>query len=188
MAIGASTGLERLPFTERPDFADPYPEGLAVGHLSVTGDATGGSIATTFLSDGGFLFRLELLSVIRGDTVDDAPNIITSHRWASSRSPAMNPQDYDLNWGLQRDAIGTFTVWDLAPSHLAMIRRFPMGRTEDVPLQLVVAINSPTNTDTITYDYNVVCSYWRKEALQRPGFLASFFEAPVVPRVPPFSS
>jgi len=185
LVIGVSSGLERLSFAERPGFADPYPEGLAVGHISVTGDASGGGVTGTFLSDGGFLYRLELLQVVQGDGNDDTVSFLTSHRWASDRSPAAAAGDFSLNWGMARDGLGTFGVYRPNADVAAMLRRFPMGRTDNVALQQVVAIFHQTNRLNVTYDFNVVCSYWRKEALQRPGFMTAFYEAPVVPVVGP---
>lgn len=174
-----------MPFANRPDFADPYPEGLAVGRVDSVGDASGGNVSMTLLSDGGFLFRPELINFTRGDVIDDDVSMIISHRWAADRSPVIPPTGMDLNWGMARDGLGTFSIYRMNADVMEMLRRFPLGRTDNVALQIVFNIIIPTNTLAITYTLNVVCSYWPMSALQRPGFLAAFYEAPVVPRVIP---
>jgi len=184
VAVSVSSGLERLSFADRPQYSSPYPLGIAVGRAAVTGDASGGGVTMTLLSDGGFLFRLELLSLVRGDVTSTTQNIITSHRWAGDRSPAASPTDFDLNWHLTRVAQGGFSVSRANVDVMSMIRRFPMGRTDNVALQVILSASDAVNTDTVTYEFHAICTYWRKEALQRPGFLASYYEAPEVPLVP----
>jgi len=186
MAISVTAGMDRLSFADRPDFSDPYPEGIAVAHRTVTGDATGGGITVSILDDSGFLYRLEMISAIRGDSIADGLSIITAHRWAADRAPNALPTNFNLNWVMGLTAGPTFGVYRLGSPEYEMVRRFPIGRTDDVELQQLFAFFQETNTDTIVYEFDIVCSYWRKEALQRPGFLTAFYETPVVARVAPF--
>ena len=93
---------------------------------------------------------------------------------------------FDLNWWLERRTLTpTFSTYTLYAAAYPQIRRFPMGRTENAPLQIIMQFIHETNTNTVTYDFDLICSYWKKESLYRPGFLMSFFEAPVVPLVTP---
>ncbi len=187
MAIALTTGVVHLPFGERPQYGSPYPEGLAVAHRAITGDASGNPLTLSILADAGFLYRLELLQVARGAAAIIQTHLITSHRWASDRS-GLGDSAFDLNWQMVGLAATTFATYTLitgsaarGPSPLTEIRRFPMGRTDNVPLQQLMLITFDINVDTITHEFAVVLTYWRKEALALPGFLSSFFEAPVIP-------
>jgi len=182
VAIGVSSGLIHLPFGERPGYGSPYPEGIAVGHIDQEGDATGNPITATFLDDGHFMHRLELAQYTEGQEAGTRGSMITAHRWASDRS-GLGATAFDLNWLMEVISGSTanpFTQNNLEPSALAMVRRFPIGRTDNVDLQILISIIA-SNQNTIAFDFNVVTTYWRQEALYRPGFLQSFWEAPFVP-------
>lgn len=182
MAIFTSSGIVLLPFADRPAFGSPYPLGMAVGHDDVTGDASGNPITVSFLADGGLLFRLEALNVTRGNVDTDAMNYLTSHRWMTDRS-GLGTAAFDLNWVMETnvDATSVFSVSTPRRKDLMALRRLPMGRTDDTVLQTLIAVTISTNTNTVVYGIDVVCSYWRKESLYRPGFLQTFWEAPEVP-------
>ncbi len=184
MSVAGTGELVRLAFTDRPRYGDPHPEGIAVGHIDLTGDATGGVVGATFLSDGGFLFRLELMAATSGVNTTSVMDAITSHEWATARS-GLGALAFDLNWNLEnhQSAFAGFTQFAPTEVDRQMIRRFPIGRTVDVSLQTVIQMNA-INTNLLVYDFDIVCTYWRKEALSRPGFLASFWESPLVPPVP----
>jgi len=181
VSIADSGQIIHLPFTDRPQYADPHPEGIAVGHIDSTGDASGGTLTQTFLADGGFLYRLELLQATRDSDTSSEMNYITSHQWATDRS-GLGVGAFNLNWVMEnhRDAQGAFVQWAPRLVDLTMIRRVPLGRTDDV-LQQILLSAAASNQDTSIYDLDVVLTYWRKESLSRPGFLASFWESPFVP-------
>ena len=181
MAIATTGELLRLPFANRPDFGNPYPEGIAVGHIDITGDASGGGLSASFLSDGGFLFRLELVQATKSGAQETTFDYITAHRWATDRS-GFGATAFDLNWIFERSVTGINAFQTYRPflQDLQMLKRFPMGRTDDAALQFVFLIET-SNVDAIVYDFDLVCSYWRKEALYRPGFLQAFWSEPIVP-------
>ena len=181
MAIGVTGGLQRLRRAGRPQYGDPYPEGFAVASLSQTGDGSGGQINFAVNSDGGFLFRLEILQLVRGSGTTVDVDILTSHRWAEQMSGLGNGS-LDHNWELRQDALATFSIYTLKDTDRDSIRRFPMGRTEKVSAQSILALNL-TNVTGVTHILHMVCSYWRKEALYQPGFMSTFMEAPEVPAI-----
>lgn len=181
MAVNNNTSVVLLPFSVRPGFGSPYPLGVAVGHIDVTGDLSGGAAGGTLLAPGGFLYRLELLNStmgFSGSAVD--MSFITSHRWATDRS-GRGIAAFDLNWHAETENKSGFLVATPRPSDYQMIRRFPMGRTDNVAAQVLSAITWITNIDTALYDFDWVFTYWRKEATYLPGFMAAFLEAPFVP-------
>lgn len=185
MAIATSSGLVHLPFGERPQYGQPYPEGQAVGFISQDGDATGGSISMTMLADGGFLYRLELLQLVIGQAADRVVFAITSHRWATDKS-GLGATAFDLDWGMPGHLVGSFAVHSMAAQEdgfdvMNQIKRFPLGRLDDVSLQTILNVTNTVNVDSITNELRVVCSYWSKQATYLPGFLSSFYEAPAVP-------
>jgi len=182
VAIDATSGMVHLPFAQRPGFGTPYPEGMAVAHIDVTGDATGGAISATILADGGFLYRFELFEGTQGDINNDDWDYITSHRWAADRS-GRGAGAFDLNWITRRGLGTTFSNHRSFPEDLQVIRRFPMGRTDNVALQTLFTVNVEVNRNAIDYNFNLILTYWRTEATYRPGFLQAFWEAPVVPVV-----
>lgn len=180
MAIVTNTGVIHLPFGERPQYGSPYPEGIAVAHADVTGDASGGAVTVAILADGGFLYRLELMNATRSDVANVTLDVISSHRWATDKS-GLGATAFDLNWLATRQAVGTFVVYTLRGEDRDRIRRFPLGRTDKVALQTIWAVTFQTNVNTIEYDVDLVLTYWPKESLAMPGFLSSFYEAPAVP-------
>lgn len=181
MALAPTAGIVLLPFAERQRYGDAHPIGLAVGHIDQTGDASGNPLTASFLADGGFLFRLEMIQATLGSTTPVDMNFILAHRWASDRS-GFGDTAFDMNWVLEErvSASGAFGAYSPAPADLQQIRRFPLGRTDNVTAQFIASFNS-TNQNGLVYDYDIVMSYWRVEALYRPGFLASFFESPFIP-------
>lgn len=151
-------------------------------------DASGGAHTFTFLADAGFLYRLELCNLTRGETTVRNVHAITSHAWAADKS-GLGSGAFDLNYRMAGAPVGgTFSVYSLmnvisssgVPA-VPEIRRFPMGRLDKVLLQVLMSVTIPTNTTGITNELSIVWTYWRKEATYRPGFLSSFFESPVVP-------
>lgn len=186
-----------LPFGERPIYGSPEPEGIAVGFIDQDGDATGGDITFTYLADGGFLYRFEGLQVARGVAVGLTGSFLTSHRWATDKS-GLGTSSFDLNHMLTYGLATGFAVYTpgnqrgsggssggATPVPYMQLRRLPMGRTEDVALQVLLTITGAAwNVDTITHEAAIWLTYWRKESLYKPGFLQSFYEAPAIPNIP----
>ena len=179
MAIAGSSGILRMQFGERPGFGNPQPEGIAVAHGEITGDASGGGVSFTFLSDGGFLYRLEVCQSTRGSTTNSLMSIIASSRWATERS-GLGAGAFDLNWILLRTGGTGFAMHRIRTDDLIQIRRFPLGRTDQVSLQVMFTFLDSINTNNEDYEFDLVFSYWRTEAMYRPGFLQAFWEAPLV--------
>lgn len=193
MALATITELVRIPLGERPQYGQPYPEGLAVAAVSPTENASGGAHTVSIIADPGFLYRLELVNWTRGEPTARSIHCVTVHRWAESKAPVA-AQGFDLNWILLSTQTGSaFSVYTLDggtqgqghSSHLPMIGRFPMGSqlgglAPGVAVQIMLLTND-VNTDTITNEIAVVATYWKKESLYLPGFLSSFHQAPAVP-------
>lgn len=194
MALAPTGGIIHLPFGDRPQYGSPYPEGIAVGHIAQTGDATGGTFSMTFVADGGFLYRLEGCQLARGATAVVTVDFITSHRWASDKS-GLGVSSFDLNWPMGMSTVGAFSVFTpggrsvavanegISNDDLAMVRRLPMGRTDDTLLQTLMSVNISSNVNAVTHEMSVWLTYWRKESLYQPGFLGSFYEAPATPPI-----
>jgi len=191
MAIAETVNLVRLPLGERPLYSTPYPGGIAVAHRTTVGDATGGIITWSMLSDGGFLFRLEGIQLVVGTSTVDVTHLITSHQWAEAKS-GQGTSSWNLNWGMGFYLAATgFQVISLTGGNqtgggqppLEQIRRLPMGRLDAVSAQQVMLLSIEGNIDTMTYEMSAWCTYWPKTALYRPGFLESFYESPVVPPI-----
>ncbi len=189
MALGNVLAVDHLPFTERQEYGSPYPEGIAVAASDASDDASGGAHSWSMLADGGFVYRLELVNLTRGEATARSAHTITSHRWAADRIPDV-ATSFDLNWPLIPTLLTGFSIYAMAfgsaggagaQDAVAMSRRFPMGRLEKVTFQQLMLVTVDVNIDGITNELAVVWSYWRKEALYRPGFLASFYEAPEIP-------
>ena len=181
MALSPTTELIRLPFNDRPAIGAPYPDGLAVGHIAVTGDATGGVVLALFESPGGFLYRLELLQTGRGDNGVGTQFMTDSHNWIEAAA-GIGAGVFNFPHLLDRSGsiLGT-NVFTLNAVDLAMIRRFVMGDLRQRSNFTLFTITDTGNLDTRTYTFDVVFTYWRREALLAPGFLSSFYESPVVP-------
>ncbi len=198
MAIAVVSGVVHLQTGERLGYGSPYPEGIAVGHINQTGDATGGDITFAFNADGGFIYRFEGLQVARGAATNHQGDVLTSHIWAEQKS-GLGTSAFQLNWiltygrasfdvfmlGMPRGS-GSTTPGEGSMALLQQLRRLPMGRLEKVASQVLLQINgSGWNDDTITHEASVWFTYWRKEAFALPGFLSSFYEAPEVPPLLP---
>ncbi len=193
MSLATTVGVEHLPLGERPRYGSPYPLGIALAQSQVADDASGGTHVWTINVDPGFLYRLELLNLTRGEQVIRDMHVITSHRWAAVKVPGL-AAGFDLNWILDGGATSGFSVYGLVSNQvgldvMAEIRRFPMapqlgGTPPGVSQQLMLVTNN-VNTTTITNELSVVWTYWDRQALFLPGFLSSFHEAPEVPPLVP---
>ena len=180
MSVADTSEIIRLPTPERPGYGDPYPDGFAVGVTSVTGDASGGSATLALQSQGGFLYRLEMLNIIVGDTVSVSSDLVTVHSWAADQS-GLGSLAFQLNFVFDTNRNGNgFHEKELSPNDLAMVRRFPIGLARQSALTTVLQLNIQTNTNTITYQLEAAFAFWRNESLHRPGFLEAFWEAPPV--------
>lgn len=178
MAIVANGFLTRLAFADREQYASPYPIGLAVAHVDVTGDATGGGITVLIEADGGFLYRPEIINATRSDVGVGELNIIVSSRILTDRS-GLGPGAFDLNWHLQSLGQGGFSVYTPFPNDMQMIRRQIIGRTDTRSLQTIFTFNTGTNTNLVVHDFDLICSYWETTSLVTPGFLQAFYESPI---------
>jgi len=186
VAITSAIALVHLPFVERERYGDPYPAGLAVGHVDVTGDASGGNITANFTSQAGFLYRLELLHALVFQNSSTAMQYITSHIWLTEAS-GQGAAAFDLRWftavSNRTTPPITLTVHTPQGPDRDMLVRLPLGHINGGAAQTIVNIQVD-NQNTIVHDFNVLMSYWRKEALHRPGFWTAFWAAPVAPITP----
>ncbi len=183
--------LVHLAFGERPQYASPYPDGMAVGQTAAPDDASGGFHNFFFSADGGFLYRLELINYLRGTGVfgDPLVTVTTHHEWARDKS-GFPGNSFDLEWPMPGLAqaleakmflnLGTWNATASSDMVYQMLRRFPLGTQRKVEGQILLDI-PVEQIDTTTNALAVVFTYWRKEAMFVPGFLSSFFEAPAVP-------
>jgi len=172
--------IVRFPFAQLPAYGSPNPEGVAVCHIDVTGDVSGGAISGGMTSIGQFIYRLELLQLTRGDLAADDVDYVTFHQWATAKS-GFGTNAFDLNWHFESRSTINFGLYRPFDVDLRMIRRFPLGRTDDVGASFIIFYQNLDNADGIAYDVDGVFTYWRKEALLQPGFLQAFYEAPFVP-------
>jgi len=182
MAISTTGELVHLAFAERPAYASPYPEGLAVGHVDVVGDASSGAVTVSFLAEGGFLYRLEWVQFTAGESTQRNGSFISSHRMLTDRS-GLGATAFDLNHvATVRSEPLLFVIYDMStPGTLQAIKRLPIGRTEKTASgEIVWTSILDTNTDTIVYDFDIFLAYWPIQALKLPGFLQAFWEAPIV--------
>ncbi len=187
MAITEILEVVHMPTGDRPQYGSPYPEGIAVAHRSSVGDATAGLFSFNIFADPGFLYRLEFVSLQRGSSVVVKPFCTVSYDSFQERSgePA---GAWDVSFQMEGDnvvAVGiAFVTYILGTTFeganpLPMMKRLWMGRTDKTVHQMMqIGLD---NVDLITLDVNVAWTYWRKEALFKPGFLSSFHEAPAVP-------
>ena len=193
MALSPNGQIIHLPFGERPQFGTPYPDGIAVGHINQTGDASGGKLTMTFLADGGFVYRFEGINMSRGTSVIEEADLITAHGWATAKS-GLGTSAFDLNWILSMSLASSFAVYSLGggraqsssnpagnPTDYQQLHRLPMGRTDKVAVAQTLARVQLDNITTVTHELSMWCTYWRVESLYLPGFLSSFYEAPEVP-------
>ncbi len=191
MALATTLGVTHVDLGERPQYGQPYPDGIAVASSQAVDDASGGTHTFSILADPGFLYRLELVNWTRGEETLRVVHAITVHRWIAAKTPDILAS-FDLNWFLHGATGSSFSQYTIGASpqagasdNMAQLRRFPMGAAlgggaPGVAVQLMLLTVS-LNVDTITNEISVVWTYWRKEALYLPGFLSAFYEAPTVP-------
>jgi len=182
MTIGVSTSMVHLSYSEREAYTSPYPLGLAVAQQTVTGNVSGGQANFAFLAAGGFLYRLEMFRLQRLPVVSDGCDVISSHK-SLTDAAGLGPVTFDLNW-ICEQTDGILSIYSLPAQAFREIRRLPVGRTDRTALQTVWSAAMP-NVDAATYEVTLIMSYWPVTALKEPGFLASFWEAPVVPTLDP---
>lgn len=179
MSLTPNTELQHLPFAARVEYGSPYPEGMAVGHIDVTGDASGGNITASFTAENQFLYRLELVNATKDDEVVNDVAMASVHEWATAQS-GFGVSAFSLNWHLDQIPRSGFSVYTLRVGDLPSIRRFPLGSITPGAGQFVTVFTVETNTLADIWDFDVALSYWPKTSLFLPGFLSSFWEAPEV--------
>lgn len=181
MSISASATIVRIPSAGVPAYASPNPEGLAVAHIDVTGDASAGTISGGMVSSGQFLYRLEAFNINRFDTVaQGGAELFTLADWATVGA-GFGPNSFDLLWDLAFEDNGTSQRLTLRDRYFDQIHRIPLGSLRNVDVTNVLFYQGLANTNTVVHDISAMFTYWRKEALALPGFLQSFYEAPFVP-------
>jgi len=180
MAIIASGVINRLANAGVPAFASPNPEGVAMCHIDIVGDGSGGQISGGIVSSGQFLYRLELFQIRANALSSDEVELFTLHDWAT-QSLGFGANSFDQLWHLERDSLAAFVTYALFERDFNMVHRFPLGSTQKVGVTNILFFQDISNIDLRVYDVNAVFTYWRKEALALPGFLQSFYDAPFVP-------
>jgi len=180
VAIVASGGLVHLPFNQPTQFASTFPEGIAVGRVALTGDASGGIATTNITADGHFLYRLENFQVSVLETISDEIRTIIEFRWAADASglgPSFSNFSY---WLIRNNRAGTVadTIYELDIGRREMIKRLPIGRLDDVQDQTIWTIQA-VNSNGRVWTTRASFAYWPQSAMYRPGFLSSFWEAPI---------
>lgn len=179
MSQTPSTTLQHLSFGERPQYGTPYPEGIATGHIDVTGDATGGTITASFLTLPRFLYRLELIQATKAETGATDVSFTTHHQMLTDAT-GFGAGAFTLNWHTVQGTVNGFAVFLPRPDSMSMIRRVPQGSIGQSDGEFICVFTSNENTNTIVWDFDVIYSYWPSTALQLPGFLSSFYEAPAI--------
>lgn len=185
MALTPSTTLVHLPFGERPDYGSPYPEGVAVAHIDQTGDASGGSITASILAQDQFLYRLELINVTEDSETTNDMHVALISEWASQMS-GFGPLAFSLDWHMQQLTGNGFSQQVENTQNAPGMRRQILGSLTPGAGQFVAVITVQNNVDTNVYDFDMMFTYWPKQALFLPGFLSAFYEAPAAPPVIPF--
>jgi len=182
MAINVTEALRLLPFTNREAYSSPYPVGLAIAAAVDTGDATGGTASFTLEAPGEHLFRIEQLKMGRSDAVTTSGLATLSEQFLADRT-SFGSSLFDHDWIMDAIAEDLFTTtqYRLDPADLKQMRRIPIGTARHVAA-FNIAIMRMSNIDTIAYTFEIVLSYWEITALKEPGFLQSFWEAPIVER------
>lgn len=184
MTVTVNPDIEHLSYVVDPSYADVEPEGIAFGFSEATGDASGGDIVMGVRAPSGFLYRLEQLQITQ-NTLDVAFNDVSVRfEWmenaTSFASGAALFQSGDLVV-----SVGTRLsdkVFHLPPGDMVELRRTPLGTTRGGFATLVVATNDNNVLNTI-YRTRTVYSFWRQDALQRPGFYTAFLgQSPVASR------
>jgi len=179
VALTPSTTLVHLPFAQRVEYGQPYPEGIAVGHIDQTGDVSGDPITASFLAQDQFLYRLELVQSTHNSEATSDTSVQLIAGWANEQS-GFGTGAFSLNWQMPVKNGGGFAAHSLASGDLLAARRFPLGDVRPGAGQFIAVITSADNINANVFDYDVVFSYWPKTALYLPGFLSSFWEAPEV--------
>jgi len=181
VAITASITMTRLPFAARPQFGDPHPSGIVAGRIALTGDASGGTVTAVFQVEAGLIYRLEHLTAFRADSIADEANAIFIHR-SLQDFMGLGSQGMDFNYGLDTHLGGTFIAYSLSAIDQQQQRRVWMGAIHELRsvLTTIMQMTIATNTNTVSYGFQFVCSYWRPEALYLPGFWSALWEAPLL--------
>lgn len=185
MAIADNVAMTHVAFGDRPRYGSPYPEGVALGRSSVTGDLTGGNIVVSFQADGGFLYRFEAFHAEKDQVaVNEDWVVLFIHGWATEKTDFGTGAFNVLHkLGRELNTVPGILTYTMSDREQFPARRFPLGRVDSTADQLLAQLTIGTNTDGANYLAQFVCTYWRKEATYLPGFISSFYEAPVVPGI-----
>jgi len=179
VAVSGSIELRHVEFGLRRRYGDAHALGLALGHVEITGNGSGGNVTHIFTAPTGFLYRLEALNAIRADVITDTANVIFTHVMLEANA-GLGSADLNLSYPLERAPTGTAGGHTIRTADRQSERRIPIGQTERGPVTTVCQVTFNTNTNTVVYLATVVLAYWRQEAMFRPGFLSAFWETPIL--------
>ncbi len=157
--------------------ASVEPEGWAAAFVEATGDASGGVIEVNALSEGGFLYRLESVTLV-GSGVTGNGRLTLFPRWLAEGTglgignllPSFSMADY-ITPTASRNGL-------IQGNPMAEIKRIPLGVGRSTGTQTIARIGEITNTNTETYGGTFIFTYWRISAASRLGWIEAFMEAP----------
>lgn len=184
LTVTATVEITRLPFAKREGFGGPYPDGLAVAFATITGDGSMGVAEALFTTPAGFFYRLEIAQATRSDVPASIEALLRCRAdWLSQASPFQSGSlSFDQAMNGTSILSGSFTLFETTRD-ANYLRRIPfgfLGGVAPTATGVVVEMQIP-NDNLIVYNFRTILTYWRRESFYLPGFLSSFFEAPVVP-------
>jgi len=185
VTVTTSPGVEHLSYVVDPSYADVEPEGIAFGFAEVLGDVSGGEVVMNIVAPSGFLYRLEQLqlsmSVVDVTAIYD---VGVRFEWMGDATTPASGAEFFQSADLASEGNTRLddSFFHLTQNEMSQLRRTPLGTTRGGFATLVVATNND-NTNTRIYRLRTVFSFWRQDALQRPGFYTAFLgQSPVASR------
>jgi len=185
VTVTTSPGIEHLSYVVDPSYADVEPEGIAFGFAEALGDLSGGDIVMNIIAPSGILYRLEQLqlqmSVVDATAIFD---VGVRFEWlGDATTPASGAEFFQSgDLGAENFTRLDDSIYHLPPDQMLQLRRTPLGTTRGGFATLVVGTNN-NNTNNRIYRLRTIYSFWRQDALQRPGFYTAFLgQSPVASR------
>lgn len=187
MAIATVAEIFRIDRPQVRAYAEGDPHGFAYSHVEVTGDASGGFITVALNASPGFVYRLEFAQVVIGDELGANLFLQLQHRYLGDAIPIANNSGRTIAAFRVQAATPTgFRVFGLDDriTPVEVLRRLPLGDLRNRTITTLVASwTIEINTNTVVYEMKLLLTFWRKDAMTRPGFWAAFNESPA-PRFP----
>jgi len=178
VAVVAAQTVVHVPFPVRAQRKSLEADGLAVGHLTSTGDGSGGNVLHTFRGQAGFLYVVRFISAEMDEDggVNANPDVELrlDAQWLAAATNITNGDFFGLismsnaaATGATNRRVPGFQVFNMVDTASALL----LGTIQRSGIFDIASMSHRENILTNTYVSFMLFDAYRTEALTVPGIL-----------------